>query len=107
MYKRQIRETLDLVLRTFPARTCTDAKFREHQRLGRPCLLFHIEKCSGPCVGEITHEDYSEIVRDLLRFLDGDSDEVVARLRSEMAAAADPAANVVARPKSTTWGAPS
>ena len=84
-----IRETLDLVLRTFPARTCTDAKFREHQRLGRPCLLFHIEKCSGPCVGEITHEDYSEIVRDLLRFLDGDSDEVVARLRSEMAAAAD------------------
>ncbi len=48
-----IRETLDLLLRTFPIRTCTDNKFDRHERLGRPCLLFHIEKCSGPCVGEI------------------------------------------------------
>ena len=40
-----IRETLDLLLRTFPIRTCTDAKFQRHERLGRPCLLFHIEKC--------------------------------------------------------------
>ena len=43
-----IRETLDLLLRTFPLRTCSDNKFDQHQRLGRPCLLFHIEKCSGP-----------------------------------------------------------
>ena len=43
-----IRETLDLLLRTFPVRTCSDNKFEHHQRLGRPCLLFHIEKCSGP-----------------------------------------------------------
>ena len=43
-----IRETLDLLLRTFPIRTCSDNKFAEHQRLGRPCLLFHIEKCAGP-----------------------------------------------------------
>ena len=42
-----IRETLDLLLRTFPLRTCTDAKFGRHHRMGRPCLLFHIEKCSG------------------------------------------------------------
>ena len=48
-----IRETLDLLLRTFPVRTCSDNKFAHHQRQGRPCLLFHIEKCSGPCVGEI------------------------------------------------------
>ena len=48
-----IRETLDLLLRTFPVRTCSDAKLRRHQALGRPCLLFHIEKCSGPCVGEV------------------------------------------------------
>jgi excinuclease ABC subunit C len=44
-----IRETLDSLLRTFPIRTCSDVKFQRHQRLGRPCLLFHIEKCSGPC----------------------------------------------------------
>ena len=47
-----IRETLDLLLRTFPIRTCSPQKFNQHHRLGRPCLLFHIEKCSGPCVGE-------------------------------------------------------
>src|SRR5713226_9505839 len=45
-----IRETLDLLLRTFPIRTCSDGKFVRHQRMGRPCLLFHIEKCAGPCV---------------------------------------------------------
>ncbi|MEC9424579.1 MAG: excinuclease ABC subunit UvrC, partial [Actinomycetota bacterium] len=82
-----IRETLDLLLRTFPARTCPDTKFREHERQGRPCLLFHIEKCSGPCVGEVSREDYDTIVADLVRFLEGDSDEVVARLRADMEAA--------------------
>ncbi len=82
-----IRETLDLLLRTFPARTCTDSKFGAHQRMGKPCLLFHIEKCSGPCIGEVTREDYDEIVKALLRFLDGDTDEVVDRLRREMAEA--------------------
>src|SRR5713226_7737990 len=45
-----IRETLDLLLRTFPVRTCSDNKFERHHRQGRPCLLFHIEKCAGPCV---------------------------------------------------------
>ena len=53
-----IRETLDSLLRTFPIRTCSDNKFRTHERLGRPCLLFHIEKCSGPCVGAVDHDDY-------------------------------------------------
>ena len=48
-----IRETLDLLLRTFPIRTCSDNKLGRHEKLGKPCLLFHIEKCSGPCVGEI------------------------------------------------------
>src|SRR6478735_2523007 len=58
-----IRETLDLLLRTFPIRTCSDNKLERHQRQGRPCLLFHIEKCSGPCVGEIDHETYDGLVR--------------------------------------------
>lgn len=80
-----IRETLDLLLRTFPVRTCSQGKFNQHQRLGRPCLLFHIEKCSGPCVGEISAEQYTEHVRQLLSFLDGDTDEVVSLLQKEMA----------------------
>ena len=57
-----IRETLDLLLRTFPLRTCSDNKFGRHEQLGRPCLLFHIEKCSGPCVGEVDHEAYDGLV---------------------------------------------
>ena len=84
-----IRETLDLLLRTFPVRTCSDNKLGRHQRLGRPCLLFHIEKCSGPCVGEINHEEYDRLVEELLQFLDGDTDAVVARLETQMAEAAN------------------
>ena len=84
-----IRETLDLLLRTFPIRTCSDNKLGRHQKLGRPCLLFHIEKCSGPCVGEIDEEAYGELVRELIDFLDGDTDAIVARLDGRMREAAD------------------
>jgi excinuclease ABC subunit C len=83
-----IRETLDLLLRTFPLRTCSDNKLRTHERLGRPCLLFHIEKCSGPCVGEVSKEEYDTHVEALLRFLDGDTDWVVDDLRRRMQSAA-------------------
>ena len=84
-----IRETLDLLLRTFPIRTCSDNKFADHQRLGRPCLLFHIERCAGPCVGEIDGERYGELVGELLDFLSGDTGEIVGRLEADMAAAAE------------------
>jgi excinuclease ABC subunit C len=83
-----IRETLDLLLRTFPVRTCSDNKFRSHQQLGRPCLLFHIEKCTGPCVGEIDKAGYDKLVEELLGFLDGDTEPVVRRLEEEMQQAA-------------------
>jgi excinuclease ABC subunit C len=84
-----IRETLDLLLRTFPIRTCSDNKLGRHERLGRPCLLFHIEKCSGPCVGEISTDDYDTLVGELIEFLDGETDTVVKRLERAMADAAD------------------
>jgi excinuclease ABC subunit C len=84
-----IRETLDLLLRTFPLRTCSENKFQHHQRLGRPCLLFHIEKCSGPCVGEVTPEEYARLTAELLDFLDGDTELVIRRLREQMQSAAD------------------
>ncbi len=84
-----IRETLDLLLRTFPIRTCSDNKFGHHERLGRPCLLFHIEKCAGPCVGEIEADAYAELVDELLSFLEGDTHEVVERLDAAMREAAE------------------
>ena len=83
-----IRETLDLVLRTFPIRTCSDNKLERHAKQGRPCLLFHIEQCSGPCVGEISKPDYDELVRELMEFLEGETEPVIARLEQQMADAA-------------------
>ena len=79
-----IRETLDLLLRTFPIRTCSDNKFARHQREGRPCLLFHIEKCAGPCVKEVSREEYDGLVADLLRFLEGETQPIVRRLEEQM-----------------------
>ena len=84
-----IRETLDLLLRTFPIRTCSEHKYAHHERLGRPCLLFHIEKCAGPCVREIEPDAYQVLVDELLAFLDGDTDDVVERLEKQMFAASD------------------
>ena len=79
-----IRETLDLLLRTFPIRTCTDGKFKRYAAGGRPCLLFHIEKCSAPCVGEVSRDDYDAMLSDLSRFLEGDTQPVLDNLRGRM-----------------------
>ena len=84
-----IRDTLDLLLRSFPIRTCSDAKFRRHELLGRPCLMYHIERCSGPCVGAVDHEEYGRLVDELMAFLDGDTRPVVDRLEAEMRQASD------------------
>ncbi|HET7720763.1 MAG TPA: excinuclease ABC subunit UvrC, partial [Acidimicrobiales bacterium] len=84
-----IRETLDLLLRTFPIRTCSDGKFQRHARQGRPCLLGHIEKCCAPCVGDVDKAAYDRLVEDLSAFLDGDTGPIVRRLETEMREAAD------------------
>jgi excinuclease ABC subunit C len=84
-----IRQTLDSLLRTFPVRTCTNAKYRRHEASGRPCLLFHIEKCSGPCVGEVDAETYEGYLAGLAAFLDGDSEVLIADMSAAMQQAAD------------------
>ncbi len=83
-----IRETLDLLLRSFPIRTCSNAKMHRHELLGRPCLMFHIERCAAPCVQAIEKERYDELVEELMAFLEGDTKPVVSRLEQEMRAAA-------------------
>ncbi len=83
-----IRETLDLLLRSFPVRTCSDTKFRRHQRLGKPCLLYHIERCSGPCVGAVEHAEYDRLVTDLIAFLSGDTGLLEKGLETSMHEAA-------------------
>ncbi|HTZ07659.1 MAG TPA: excinuclease ABC subunit UvrC [Acidimicrobiales bacterium] len=83
-----IRDTLDLLLRTFQVRTCSDAKLERHVKLGRPCLLFHIERCSGPCIGAVERPRYDQMVDDLMAFLAGDTEDVERRLEAEMEGAA-------------------
>ena len=84
-----IRSTLDLLLRTFPIRTCTDALFKRQQAQGRPCLLYHIEKCTGPCIDAVEPEEYQKLVDGLAAFLRGDTDAVVGELRQKMYAASE------------------
>jgi excinuclease ABC subunit C len=84
-----IRDTLDALVRTFPVRTCSPAKFRQHERLGRPCLLFHIEKCAGPCVGEVEAGTYRQHVDGLVKFLGGDTEDVREDLTLAMQRASD------------------
>ena len=79
-----IRDTLDLLLRTFPMRTCSQGVFDRCHRRGRPCLLFHIERCAGPCVGAISADEHRRIALDLCDFLDGNTKPVVARLEASM-----------------------
>lgn len=88
VHTRAIRETLDLLIKTFPLRTCSDAKLARHTKLGRPCLLFHIEKCSGPCIGEISSDEYREMTQQFIRFLEGHDSEIVDGLEAAMAKAA-------------------
>jgi excinuclease ABC subunit C len=79
-----IRKTLDQLLRTFPVRTCTDSFFERQRAQGRPCLLYHIEKCSGPCIDAVAPEDYQQMVDGLAAFLRGDTDDVLADLEMKM-----------------------
>ncbi|WP_092382526.1 excinuclease ABC subunit UvrC [Micromonospora phaseoli] len=82
-----IRETLDLLLRVFPARTCSAGVFKRAGQVGRPCLLGYIGKCSAPCVGSVTAQQHREIVDDFCDFMAGRTDSMVRKLEREMAEA--------------------
>src|SRR5262249_17333968 len=84
-----IRETLDLLLRTFPIRTCTKGKFDRYHRLGRPCLYAHIETSAAPCLGWVTREEYDRLVNELIQFLDGETSPILDRLDKQMHEASD------------------
>jgi len=84
-----IRETLDLLLRVFPARTCSAGVFKRHQQIGRPCLLGYIGKCAAPCIGRVSAEEHRRIVDDFCDFLAGKTDRLVRSLEQEMLAASD------------------
>ncbi|MDT4946830.1 MAG: excinuclease subunit [Pseudonocardiales bacterium] len=82
-----IRETLDLLLRVFPARTCSAGVFKRAGQVGRPCLLGYIGKCSAPCVGRVTAEEHRAIVDDFCDFMAGKTDLMMRRIERRMAEA--------------------
>lgn len=81
-----MHETLRLMGRIFPLRTCSDHKFRT---VGRPCLLYHIHRCPGPCAGLISLEDYRAIADSAGDFLDGRHDKVIRQLQAGMKEASE------------------
>jgi excinuclease ABC subunit C len=84
-----IRETLDLLTRVFPARTCSAGVFKRHNQIGRPCLLGYIEKCSAPCVDRVSAEEHRAIVLDFCDFLAGKTDRLVRQMEQQMSAASE------------------
>jgi len=84
-----IRETVDLLTRVFPARTCSAGVFKRHSQIGRPCLLGYIDKCSAPCVGRVSAEEHRKIVQDFCDFLSGRTDRFARELEQRMTAAAE------------------
>ncbi|MDO5511954.1 excinuclease ABC subunit UvrC [Corynebacterium sp.] len=84
-----VRETLDLLTRVFPVRTCSKGVYNRHEKLGRPCLLGYIDKCSAPCVGRVSSEEHREIVDGFVSFMAGHTDQVVRQLTREMERAAE------------------
>jgi excinuclease ABC subunit C len=83
-----IRETLDLLLRVFPARTCSTGVFKRAGQVGRPCLLGYIGKCSAPCVGRVSAEEHRRIVEDFCDFMAGQTTTYLRRLEKDMQVAA-------------------
>jgi excinuclease ABC subunit C len=83
-----IRDTLDLLLRTFPMRTCSQGVFDRCRRRNRPCLLYDIERCAGPCVKAVTPEEHRAIALEMCDFLAGDTKPVILRLEQAMKDAA-------------------
>lgn len=83
-----IRETLDLLTRVFPARTCSGGVFKRHSQIDRPCLLGYIDKCSAPCIGRVSAEEHRKIVTDFCDFLSGRTERFARDLERRMNSAA-------------------
>jgi len=84
-----IRETVDILLRVFPMRSCSNGVFKRSGQIGRPCLLGYIGKCSAPCVGQVTADEHRAIVDDFCDFMAGQTRPFVRRIETQMYAASD------------------
>ena len=83
-----IRETLDLMLRVFPVRSCSAGVYRRAERSGRPCLLGFIGKCAAPCVGDISEAEHRRLAEQFADFMAGNTATYTRRIEKEMREAA-------------------
>jgi excinuclease ABC subunit C len=83
-----IRDTVDLMLKAFPVRSCSDGVFRRAELTGRPCLLGDIGKCAAPCVGRVTPEEHRELAEDFVSFMAGNDSKYIRALTERMKQAA-------------------
>ena len=83
-----IRETLDLMLRVFPIRSCTAGVYRRAERSGRPCLLGFIGKCAAPCVGDISEDEHRRLAEQFSDFMAGNTSTYTRRIERQMKDAA-------------------
>jgi excinuclease ABC subunit C len=88
VHAQAIRDTLDLVLRVFPVRTCSEGVYRQAERSQRACLLHHIGKCAAPCIGAVSVSEHRDLIDGLANFLNGDTKQVTRHLHAAMASAA-------------------
>ncbi|KJS55884.1 excinuclease ABC subunit C [Streptomyces rubellomurinus subsp. indigoferus] len=84
-----IRETVDLLLRVFPVRTCSNGVFKRARQVGRPCLLGYIGKCAAPCVGKVTADEHRALAEDFCDFMAGRTGNYLRRLEAQMQEAAE------------------
>ncbi|MFJ9905677.1 excinuclease ABC subunit UvrC [Streptomyces sp. NPDC101152] len=84
-----IRDTVDLLLRVFPVRTCSAGVFKNASRTGRPCLLGYIGKCSAPCVGRVDPQEHRELAEEFCDFMAGRTGTYIRRLEKRMGEAAE------------------
>ncbi|MFG2822303.1 excinuclease ABC subunit UvrC [Kitasatospora sp. NPDC048365] len=83
-----IRETVDLLLRVFPVRTCSNGVFKRAQQVGRPCLLGYIGKCAAPCVGKVSAAEHRDLAEEFCDFMAGRTGNYLRRLEQQMQDAA-------------------
>jgi excinuclease ABC subunit C len=83
-----VRDTIDLMIRVFPVRTCSDSSYRKAMQTGRPCFPGQIGKCGGPCSHRVTIEEHRAIVDDFIAFMNGGDERFTRELTARMRAAA-------------------
>jgi excinuclease ABC subunit C len=84
-----VKDTIDLMIKAFPIRTCSDSSYKHAMQTGRPCFPGQIGRCGGPCSGKVTIEEHRQIVDDFVAFMAGGDTRFVTAARKNMKKASD------------------